>query len=53
MEYSKGIKRLIRKWMMETYERELLEAISRPLAFFQSLKEQDELRTREGHWWSD
>ena len=122
-EYSKRIKRLIREWMMEAYERELhreltrldesfaawrdgaigsgelsdrihqwergpsralfkhynrgpqdmslayaiaigvldkdelppelLEAMSRPLAFFWSLKERDELRTREGHWWSD
>jgi hypothetical protein len=50
-EYSKRIKRLIREWMMEAYE--LLEAIRRPLAFYWSLKEQDELRTRDGHWWSD
>jgi hypothetical protein len=122
-EYSKSIKRLIREWMMEAYERELhreltridesfaawragaigsgelshrihqweqgpscalfkyynrgpqdmsvayaiaigildeeelpselLEAIRRPLAFYRSLKEQDDLRAREGHWWSD
>ena len=30
---------------------ELLEAISRPLAFFRSLKERDDLRGREGTWW--
>ena len=52
-EYSKSIKRLIREWTMEAYKRELLEAISRQLTFFRSLKERDELRTREGDWWSD
>ena len=29
----------------------LLEAIGRPLEFFRSLKERDELREREGTWW--
>jgi hypothetical protein len=32
---------------------ELLKALSRQLTFFRSLKERDELRTREGDWWSD
>lgn len=32
---------------------ELLEVITRPLAFFRSLRERDDLRGREGNWWRD
>ncbi len=56
-QYPKNIKRLLREYMAEAYERELhrelkrdeipaelLEAISSLLAFYQSLKEESELK---------
>ena len=31
---------------------ELLEAIERPISFYRSLQERDELQDRKGRWWS-
>jgi len=36
----------------EEVPKELLEAIERPINFYRSLQERNELRDRKGRWWS-